>query len=84
MGNSNPVNSSNQFSLFGSNRGSSYYPISGTNNGADEGYFRTRIGNPDAKWETSISTNIGVDLSLLSNKYEISIDFWRIFRGKFW
>jgi TonB-dependent starch-binding outer membrane protein SusC len=77
MGNSNNVNPANQYSLFGSNRSSSFYPISGTNSGADEGYFRTRIGNPDAKWETSTSTNIGIDLSLLSNKFEIAIDFWR-------
>jgi TonB-dependent starch-binding outer membrane protein SusC len=77
MGNSNNVNPANQYSLFGSNRSSSFYPISGTNSGADEGYFRTRIGNPDARWETSTSTNIGIDLSLLSNKFEIAIDFWR-------
>ncbi len=77
MGNSNNVNPNNQYSLFGSNRSSSFYPISGTNSGADEGYFRTRIGNPDAKWETSTSTNIGIDVSLLSNKFEIALDFWR-------
>ncbi|MEY4538727.1 MAG: hypothetical protein RLZZ306_484 [Bacteroidota bacterium] len=77
MGNSNPVDPNNQYSLFGSNLGSSFYPITGANSGADEGYYRTRIGNPNAKWETSVSTNIGIDLSLLSNKYEINIDFWR-------
>jgi TonB-dependent starch-binding outer membrane protein SusC len=77
MGNSNSVNPNNQYSLFGSNRGNSFYPISGTNNGADEGYYRTRIGNPDAKWETSRTTNIGIDVALLSNKFEIAVDFWR-------
>ncbi|MDZ7899452.1 MAG: TonB-dependent receptor [Arcicella sp.] len=77
MGNSNNVNPNNQYSLFGSNRSSSFYPISGTNSGADEGYFRTRIGNPDARWETSTSTNIGIDVALLNNKFEIAIDLWR-------
>lgn len=77
MGNSNPVDPSNQYSLFGSSKGNSYYPISGTNNGADEGYYRTRIGNNNAKWETSTTTNIGIDATFLNGKLEAVIDFWR-------
>jgi TonB-dependent starch-binding outer membrane protein SusC len=77
MGNSNNVNPNNQFSLYGSNRGNTFYPISGQNNGADEGYNRTRIGNPDAKWETSEMTNIGFDASFLNNKLELVMDVWR-------
>ena len=76
MGNSNNVNPNNQYSLYGSDKGSSYYPISGTNNGADEGYYRTRIGNPDAKWETSTTTNIGIDGTFLNGRIEAVIDFW--------
>ena len=76
MGNSNNVNPNNQYSLFGSDRGSSYYPISGTNNGADEGYYRTRIGNADAKWETSTSTNIGFDATFLNGRLELVLDLW--------
>lgn len=77
MGNSNNVDPSNQYSLYGSSRGSSYYPISGTNNGADEGYYRTRIGNADAKWETSTTTNIGFDATFLNGKFEAVLDIWR-------
>jgi TonB-dependent starch-binding outer membrane protein SusC len=76
MGNSNNVDPGNQYSLFGSDKGSSYYPISGTNNGADEGYYRTRIGNPDAKWETSTTANIGIDATFLNGRLEAVVDFW--------
>lgn len=77
MGNSNNVDPSNQYSLFGSDKGSSYYPISGTKTGADEGYYRTRIGNADAKWETSTTSNIGIDATFLNGRFEAALDIWR-------
>lgn len=77
MGNSNNVNPNNQYSLFGSDRGFTFYPIQGQNSGADAGFARTRIGNADAKWETSEMTNIGVDVSLFNNRWELILDVWR-------
>lgn len=77
MGNSNNVNPDNQYSLFGTGFGFSFYPIQGQNSGADQGFARTRIGNVNAKWETSEMTNIGFDLSLLNNRWEIIMDVWR-------
>ncbi len=77
MGNSNNVNPANQFSLFASGRGFSFYPIQGQNSGVDEGFAATRIGNPDAKWETTVTTNIGFDLSMFNNKLEINTEIWR-------
>lgn len=77
MGNSNNVPGDNQFSLFGANLGNSFYAIGGENNGASEGFFRSRIGNPDARWETSVSTNIGIDATLLNGKFEFALDVWR-------
>ncbi len=77
MGNSAAVNAANQYSLFASNRDRSFYPIAGENNGATEGYFRSRIGNPDAKWETSITTNIGFDATMLNGKLEAVFELWR-------
>ncbi|MGB2733290.1 MAG: SusC/RagA family TonB-linked outer membrane protein, partial [Saprospiraceae bacterium] len=77
MGNSNNVDPANQYSLFAASRGNSYYPISGQNSGVDEGYYRSRIGNPDAKWETSTTLNFGFDATLLNGKFEIVADLWR-------
>jgi TonB-linked SusC/RagA family outer membrane protein len=77
MGNSNNVNPANQFSLYAADRGNSFYPIDGQSSGANEGYFRSRIGNPAAKWETAITSNIGVDATLLNGKWEVVFDIWR-------
>ncbi|WP_299534825.1 TonB-dependent receptor [Ulvibacterium sp.] len=77
MGNSNNVDPSNQFSLAAANLGRTFYPIGGQNSGADEGFATSRIGNPDAKWETSTTLNIGFDLSLLDNKIEVQFDWWK-------
>ncbi|WP_425236690.1 SusC/RagA family TonB-linked outer membrane protein [Ulvibacterium sp.] len=77
MGNSNNVDPSNQFSLAAANLARTFYPIGGQNSGADEGFATSRIGNADAKWETSTTLNIGFDLSLLDNKIEVQFDWWK-------
>jgi len=77
MGNSNNVNPANQFSLYRSDRGNTFYPIAGQNSGVDEGFAASRIGNPDAKWETSETINLGFDASFLNNKLEVIMDFWK-------
>ncbi len=77
MGNSNPVHPFNQFTTFGGDQGNSGYDINGTNGSAVVGYFRNRIGNADTKWETSITSNIGIDALFLDGKIDFVIDFWR-------
>lgn len=77
MGNSNNVDPNNQYSLFASNRGNTWYPIQGQNSGADEGFAQSRIGNPDAKWETSTTLNIGFDAAFFDNKLEVVLDWWK-------
>ena len=77
MGNSNNVRPTNQFSLFASNPARTLYPIGGQNSGADEGFAASTIGNPDARWETSTTLNIGFDASFLNDKLEIQLDWWK-------
>ncbi len=76
MGNSNNVNPNNQYSLYASSRNNTFYPIDGQNSGANEGFAQSRIGNPDAKWETSETKNIGFDASFLDDKLELILDWW--------
>ncbi|HEX5169711.1 MAG TPA: TonB-dependent receptor [Cyclobacteriaceae bacterium] len=75
MGNAINVNPNNQYSLFGTNVGNSSYPIN--NGGAVEGYYRTRIGNPEAKWERAITTNVGFDASFFNGKLDVVFDWWK-------
>ena len=78
MGNSNNVDPNNQYSLYSGNLGNSSYDINGVNNGTVPlGFFRTRIGNPDAKWETAVTTNIGIDGNFFEGKLDVVIDFWK-------
>jgi TonB-dependent starch-binding outer membrane protein SusC len=77
MGNSNNVNPMNQYSLFASDLGLAYYDISGSNGSPTEGFYRNRIGNPNAKWETSTTSNIGIDGTFFDGKLEVILDFWR-------
>lgn len=77
MGNSNNVDPANQYSLYAANKGNSYYPIDGQSSGANEGYYRSRIGNPAAKWETAVTSNLGIDATLLNGKWEVVFDVWR-------
>ncbi len=76
MGNSNNVNPNNQYNLFASNPGNGY-DINGANTSISPGFFRSQIGNPDAKWETSVTTNFGIDGSFFNNRLEVIFDLWR-------
>ncbi|MEZ0540848.1 SusC/RagA family TonB-linked outer membrane protein [Fibrella arboris] len=77
MGNSNNVDPNNQYSLYAASLGNSAYDINGSNSSTVDGYYRSRIGNPDAKWETSITSNIGIDGSFFNNRLEVVFDIWR-------
>jgi TonB-dependent starch-binding outer membrane protein SusC len=77
MGNSNNVDPNNQFNLFAQSLGLSAYDIAGSNSGVTGGIYRSRIGNPNAKWETSETTNIGFDGSFLEGKLDIVFDWWK-------
>ncbi len=77
MGNSNNVDPNNQFSLFSSSLNNAAYDLNGTNTSTLEGFYKSRVGNPDAKWETSTTTNIGIDGLVLDGKLDIVIDLWK-------
>jgi len=42
------------------------------------GAFLDAVGNPDLKWETSNSTNIGIDLGLFNNSLSLGIEYFMI------
>ncbi|MDW7691124.1 TonB-dependent receptor [Flammeovirgaceae bacterium SG7u.111] len=77
MGNSNNVDPNNQYSLFGTSLDNSTYDIQGSNSSAAEGFYRSRIGNPRAKWETSVMSNLGFDGRFFNDRLEFVLDFWQ-------
>jgi len=76
MGNQLAVSAVNQFSLYGGSANTSNYDITGTGTSALQGFRPVRIGNPDAKWETNITTNIGFEAELWNNKLGIVFDWY--------
>jgi len=42
------------------------------------GALLTQVGNPDLKWETSVTTNFGIDLSMLDNRFQFTAEFFNI------
>jgi TonB-dependent starch-binding outer membrane protein SusC len=76
MGNQLAVSSANQFYTYGGDPGSSYYDISGAFTSSVQGFRPTRIGNPDAKWETNVTTDFGIDLAVLDSKLTLKADYY--------
>jgi TonB-linked SusC/RagA family outer membrane protein len=67
----------NGFTSFGSNNGSSFYSINGSVSTLTSGFFASSIGNPNAKWETTSTTNIGLDIGALNNTLTATLDVWQ-------
>ena len=76
MGNQLNVNPSNGYYTYSSDKNSSYYDIGGTNNSIQQGFQAGQIGNPDAKWEKDVNTNIGLDATLFQGKVDFTIDYY--------
>jgi TonB-linked SusC/RagA family outer membrane protein len=75
MGNQN-INPTNQYTLYGGNP-SVGYDINGANSSVSPGIVPLQIGNPAGKWEKNITTNIGIDATLMKGTLEIVLDVWR-------
>ena len=76
MGNQAAVSTSNQFYLYDGAPNRSFYDINGTFTGSAPGFRPSRIGNPDAKWETNVTTNVGFDAVLFERKLELTFDWY--------
>jgi TonB-linked SusC/RagA family outer membrane protein len=77
MGNSNNVDPNNQFSLFAGNIGASSYDIAGTGTSAVIGFRRSRIGNPNARWELAETANVGFDGTAFGGRLDVIVDLWQ-------
>ena len=66
----------NALTIYATNPITSFYDISGTRTSAVPGYELTQFGNAKAKWETTTSTNIGLDATLLDGKIDVALDWY--------
>lgn len=77
VGNQFNVSQANQFTTYGQDRGAAFYDITGSGNSTSMGFRRTRIGNPNAKWEEVVNTNVGFDAGLFNNSIVINFDWYK-------
>ncbi|WP_175550050.1 TonB-dependent receptor [Mariniphaga anaerophila] len=67
----------NSYTNFGLSYADSFYPIDGANvTTGTTGFYQTSFGNPNVKWETTQTTNIGFDGTLFKN-IDFSLDLWK-------
>ena len=63
-------------SQFGGDRGDTFYDIAGTNTSIVPGYRQASIGNPNLKWESNKSTNVGTDVALFEGALNVVLDVY--------
>jgi TonB-linked SusC/RagA family outer membrane protein len=67
----------NVYNTYGVDLNSASYDWDGTQNSAVAGYNSMQFGNPEVKWETTTTTNIGMNLSFLDSRFNIDFDIYR-------
>lgn len=77
LGNAANVQGTNPYNLYGSRPGFSFYDIAGSSTRPASGFYQSNIGNPATTFEADIITNIGFDATLLRNKFDLSIDWYK-------
>lgn len=66
----------NAFTTYRTNIFNSGYPIDGSASTPLLGFDAARFGNPNARWETTTSNNIGLDTEILDGKFFFELDLW--------
>jgi TonB-linked SusC/RagA family outer membrane protein len=71
------INPTNAYTLYGQQINQSYYDINGTSTNPVGGLYTQQYGNPATTWEKDILTNIGFDATLIHNKIDLTIEWYK-------
>ena len=77
LGSQANVDNANAFTLFSSTISGSNYDINATNNSSQQGFYQSRNGNIRTSWEKDIVSNIGLDATILNNKINFSVEYYK-------
>ena len=69
------VPGANSYSTFGSSPSRSYYPIAGTINSSQQGFFNNQLGNLSTTWETDKIANVGIDATIFRD-FDFSAEYF--------
>lgn len=74
MGSQKNVDAQNQYTVYGSVNGTSWYGLNGS--APSVGYRLLREGNLNTRWETTETTNFGLDASLFDGKIDFTVEYF--------
>lgn len=77
MGTTGNVNATNAYNLYSTRLGRSAYDIGGTSTSPYAGFYRSNVGNAGTTWEGDIISNIGLDATILKNKLDITVEWYK-------
>lgn len=77
LGSTSNVDATNPYDLYATRAGKSFYPITGSSTVPTGGFYKSHIGNPLTSWEGDIISNIGIDATILKNKLDFTIDWYK-------
>jgi len=66
----------NAFTLYTADPANNGYDIGGAGSSVAAGFDLTQFGNPNGKWETTTSANVGIDATMFSNRLEFVFDWY--------
>jgi TonB-dependent starch-binding outer membrane protein SusC len=66
----------NAYTLYTPDPLNNAYDITGSGNSIANGFDLSQFGNPNGRWETNTSTNIGLDATMLKSKLELTLDLY--------
>lgn len=75
-GNQDGVNDYNSYETYNTDLYRGGYSVSGGPNAYDLAFSLAKFGNPNGRWETTTSTNVGFDLGLFDGKIEANFDWF--------
>ena len=64
------------WSTYAPSTGNAAYDFNGTNTGVTAGVVVAKSGNQDLKWETTMQTNVGLDMSFMRGDITASLDWY--------
>lgn len=73
----NQIGDYNSYTTYSSDKYRAAYAIDGSNTSAIAGFRPAALGNPDVTWETTKTTNFGLDGTLLDKSLNFSLDIWQ-------
>lgn len=77
MGSQKNVQSANSYSTFVTDPSTTNYDITGSNGSLAVGFAQNRRGSTATKWETTTTTNIGLDGSMFDGKLDFSLNWFK-------